>query len=56
MAFTLTYFHIEIVNLDQSKIPLKKYSNCVPVFVIPIIMIEGIETPFNRLGLKHDRK
>lgn len=52
----MTWFHVEIVNLDQSKIPLKKYSNCKHVFVVPVIMIEGIETPFRGLGCKHDRK
>ena len=47
-------YHIEIVNLDQSTIPMKKFTNCVPIFVIPVIMIPGIETPFRGLGLKHD--
>lgn len=50
----MTNYHIEILNLDQSMIPMKKFSNCKPCFVIPIIMIQGIENPFRGLGLKHD--
>lgn len=47
-------YKVEIMNIDQSKIPLKKYSACVSVFVIPVFLIPGIESPFKNLGLKHD--
>lgn len=48
-------YRIEIVNIDQSMIPLKKYSACVSRFVIPIFLIPGLETPFKNLGLNHDQ-
>lgn len=48
-------YHIEIINIDQSKIPLKKYSACIPRFVVPMFLLPGIEVPFRNLGLNHDR-
>lgn len=50
----MTYFNVEIVNIDQSKIPLKKYSACIPSFTVQVILIPGIESPFKNLGLLHD--
>ena len=50
----MSSYHIEIVNIDQSNIPLKKYTACTSVFTIPIFLIPGVETPFKNLGLNHN--
>ena len=50
----MNYYRIEIMNVDQTKIQHKRFTDCTNMLMVPVFLIPGIESPFDKLGLRHD--
>lgn len=50
----MTSYRTEVQNVTHAHIPNWELSACRNMFMIPVFIIPGVETPFRGLQLKHD--